>query len=321
MATLEMKEKLVNTDSTAEGFGAKNDHYSEWRLLYADFGGSFQNVTVNKGFQNRDFQTTQGGVSVIDPEMLGKLLKEASTIWKNLVLRSQLAVCALLPAAFLLVLISEDVSLKYFPALCMWGVALLSVVRYLQEKAHRKITELVESYQPVFLEQYGVELGYRPFAYSKHPCIAKLPCISLRRSRRSEDEEAPVDGDSKDMDRTSTTNLPPIYLVRLIPGQIHINTREYDATSMKVDAETWALLQTTHRQMIQLYRGVRVYEEVTKVVNEALQKDENKVHMSVEFHDSECPGREGNFARRYQFVQRASAPVGNTTAGVGWCWA
>jgi hypothetical protein len=266
-------------------------------------------------------------------------------------------VYAIIPAFFFGVLISKDISFKYLPALYLWVVALDSIVRlYLQETAHRKLTALVESYQPIFLQQYGVELGYRKFAY------AKLPSIYLRRSRRSEDEEAPVDGNSKNVDGA---NFPPFYLVRLIPGQIHMDENEYDATSMKVDAETWSLLQSTHRKMIQwqwhpfmnilgfvvflgffvgfvfllgghspcggfiwvivggvgfiltkvfVYavdnQNLRVYAEVTKVVNQALQeKDKEHSLLAIEFHDSEVPGREGKLGRRYQFVQRDMAPA------------
>jgi hypothetical protein len=56
-------------------------------------------------------------------------------------------------------------------------------------------------------------------------------------------------------------------------------------------------------------RNLHVYEEVTKVVNEALQKNETTAHVAVEFHTSEVPGREGKHSRRYQFVQVDSTPT------------
>ena len=56
-------------------------------------------------------------------------------------------------------------------------------------------------------------------------------------------------------------------------------------------------------------RNLRVYQEVTKVVNEALRKDKENSHLAVEFHASECPGREGNHGRRYLFVQLNPSPT------------
>ena len=88
---------------------------------------------------------------LIDPEILGKLRTEASTIWNSTVLRSKLVVYAIIPAFFFGVLISNDISFKYLPGLSLWVVALDSIVRLnLQEKAHRKLIALVESYQPIF---------------------------------------------------------------------------------------------------------------------------------------------------------------------------
>ena len=191
----------------------------------------------------------------------------------------------------------------------------------------------------------------------------KVPGIYLRHPRRLVDEEhVPVGGDCHNWDGG---RIPPIYVFRLIPGEIDIGEKVYDASSMKVDAETWALLQSTHEKMIRWHPilkclailcfigsfvvqvwialkdadilryvisfvfGIVVYimfknyeyvpdrlnrracEEVTKVVNEALQKDKNKAHLAVEFHDSELPGRKGNLSRRYRFVELALTPTRN----------
>jgi hypothetical protein len=132
---------------------------------------------------------------------------------------------------------------------------------------------------------------------------------------------------------------------------------------MKVDAETWALLQSVHQKMAQTppfvgflflfyvmslwycffrvgqsapengygfvllvilwasipvtgriidgaldYRNLRVYEEVARRVSEALQKDENRSHLAVEFHHSDLTGRETTSCRRYQFVTNNLSP-------------
>ena len=70
----------------------EHEDYSEWRLIHAGLGSAFQIVVVKEGFQNKDFQTRQGAmISVIDPEVLGELRKEASTIW-NIILYRHVAV-------------------------------------------------------------------------------------------------------------------------------------------------------------------------------------------------------------------------------------
>ena len=44
--------------------------------------------------------------------------------------------------------------------------------------------------------------------------------------------------------------FPPIYVNRLIPGEISVEEKEYDAAAlMKVDADNWLLLQSTHQRM------------------------------------------------------------------------
>ena len=357
-----MKEQLLIEPATTdvEGMG-KDEDYSEWRLFHLGLGSSFQFVTVNEGFQNRDFQTIQGNVSVIDPpEVLGKLRKEASAIWNNMLryhLACLLALYLFCIASFLgfseLALVPDDVF--FFGLIVAMSVVIfLHYVagRYLRMNADAQITALVETYKPISLEDYGVEIGYGRFNLSQKSGWYKTPALYLRRPHRLVDEEvAPDGGDSNDLDG----RFPPVYLSRLIPGEIHIDEKEYDPASMKVDAQTWALLQSTHQKMIKWHpdmktlailmllvfylgcgwlggnnpcggfigvivgasgfiiakacekavdiRNLRVYCEVTKVVNEALRKNKEHTHLRVEFHTSEVPGREGNHGRRYQFVQ------------------
>jgi hypothetical protein len=348
----------------------KNEDYSEWRLFVTteiDVGCSFQNVVVNEGFQNRDFQTEQGPVSVIDPEILRKIRKEAADIL-NMKMHLKHAVvfgpCLCLSLLFfgryLLMGPVVDVISDSAIVFCTSWVYMMISGFSLTFCADARAPAVVELYQPTFLQEYGIELGYRTFESS--PLI---PCIYLRRSRRLVGgEEAPVGHNCKAMDKC----FPPIYVTRLIPGEINIEEKEYDAAAlMKVDAETWSLLQSTHQTMMLRwhlimkcfeiliflvtypvflcllftpyfgfvnmwafffivrrggvcavdYRNLRVYDKVTKVVNSALQKDEKKAHLAVEFHDSELPGREGRLGRRYQFVLRAEQPIlGNKVSKV-----
>ena len=298
--------------ATSENLGI--DDYSEWRLLYGGLFSSFRRVVVNEGFQRRDFLTSQGDASVIDPEVLGKLLKKASDM-RHETVRSYLHALVVLygllfgPSSVVFLLLDVSVEKMCFTkiaTLCVWVTVASYVIAQLKKYSDDELTSLVESYQPVFLTEYGVELGFGKFSLLWQCCI-KVPGIFLRRPRRSDDDEVRVSGNN--LDTRPGSCFPPVYLVRLIPGEIHIDEKEYDAASMKVDAETWALLQLTHQKTLHLFRGVRGYQQVTKVVNEALHKDENTAHMSVEFHSSELPGRKGTFGQRYQFVQRALAPT------------
>ena len=336
--------------------------YSEWRLLHSTGlrGSTFETVVVNEGFQNKDFQTSQGVFSVIDPEILGKLRKEASTIRNTTGEKFILILCFLYPLLMLpvLLLVPDDIiSIFLFALLVVYVIFGYIASLYLQTMTDAKIATLVESYQPRFLTEYGVELGYGKF--SSGGCC-KVPGIYLRRPRQLVDEEqAQVVGDCDDLDGG---RIPPIYVFRLIPGEIDIGEKVYDASSVKVDAETWALLRSTHEKMIRWHPSLkclailcfigsfvveiwvanqvgvivgqiisfvyillvfnicecvpdrlnrRACEEVTKVVNKALQKDKNKAHLAVEFHDSELPGRKGNLSRRYRFVELALTPTRN----------
>jgi len=334
----------MSIDSDATDEEGKHEDYSEWRL----FGSAFQNAVVNEGFQIRDFQSSRGGaaVSVIDPKTLGRLRKEASVIQNNKI-RYRHAV--VLPLWFCCIGLLDMVPDDAIPLLVIAIVGSLGFVfllhyvvgTFLQKKADAKLTALVDSYQHVFLEEYGVDLSFVP-----HDSFGN-PCINLRRPHQLVVRDV---GDSKPTDG----RYPPIYLARLIPGEIHIDAKEHDATSLNVDAEIWTLLRSTHKKMIKqdynpamtclltillllgwgvgsywaskirfgfffqvalIYiqiwlfefamdnRNLSVYEEVTKAVNQALQqKGKGNSFLTVEFHSSERPGREGKLGRRYQFV-------------------
>lgn len=350
-----------------ETLSNENEEYSEWRLLHSRGlrGSSFETVVVNEGFQNKDFQTNQGVFSVIDPEILGNLRKEATTIRNTMGEMYIVILCFLYLVVVLpvLLLVADDIFvIASFGVYVILGYIAGANLRTMTDA---KLTAQVESYQPRFLNEYGVELGYGKFSSSPQGGgCCKVPGIYLRHPRRLEDEEqAPVVGDCDDLDGG---RIPPIFVFRLIPGEIDIGEKDYDAGSMKVDAETWALLQSTHEKMIRWHPilkclailclvgsfvvqvwiamnvagfirhiisfvfGIVVYivfknyeyvpdrlnrracEEVTKVVNEALQKDKkNKAQLAVEFHDSELPGREGKLGRRYRFVELALTPTRN----------
>ena len=365
-------------DSATTAKEGENEEYSEWRLFVTSVRGvgySFQNVVVNEGFQNRDFQTKQGTVSsVIDPELLGKIRKEAADIWnmesnkrksQHLYMAVMFGPCLCLALVFFgrfllgqgpVVDVITDSIIVFGTSHVYMMISGICFSCYESAKPDARATALVKSYDPMFLKEYGIKLGYDKFKVSPKVEDSPIcPCIYLRRSRRLVDEEeAPPAGHSgKDMD----TFFPPIYVTRLIPGEISIEEKDYAATASlmkEVDADAWLLLQSTHQTMtrwhpsmkcfailvlLALYpvfvclliipyfgflniwtffyivilvyeyardnRNLRLYEEVTKVVNSALQKDKKTAHLAVEFHASELPGREGKLGRRYQFVPHA----------------
>ena len=363
-------------DSATTAKEGENEEYSEWRLFVTSVRGvgySFQNVVVNEGFQNRDFQTKQGTVSsVIDPELLGKIRKEAADIWnmesnkrksQHLYMAVMFGPCLCLALVFFgrfllgqgpVVDVITDSVIVFFTSHIYVMISGFCLSCCGSAKTEARAAALVESYHPIFLQEYGIELGYDRFkAAPRDEDRPTDPCIYLRRSRQLVDEEEapPVGHSGEDMD----TFFHPIYVTRLIPGEISIEDKEYDAAAlMKVDADAWLLLQSTHETMtrwnpfailvflalfpvfmglliipyfgflnvcaffvivILVYanaeenRNLRAYEEVTKVVNSALQKDKKKAHLAVEFHDSELPGREGKLGRRYQFVSRTEQLV------------
>jgi hypothetical protein len=327
------------------------EDFSEWRLYLGD--SRFDHVGINHGFQVRDFQTSQGTSIIVDSENYRKLQDEASAIWRTLSPK-QVVVVVLLYLCFLLV---DD---SWVVALLLGLVVSLFVTLYRQKIADSRITAVVDSYKEHFLRAYGVELGYGKLNRSDQgrPKVL-VRAIYLRRPRRLIQEEVLADGDFEVQDGG---RFPPIFIDRTLPGDIYVNEREHDA-SMKVDAETWVLLQSVHQRMVQTppiggfllfvfyfviymvfiwyyfvrvgqtipqngyvpvplvilwastpvtrwiidgaldYRKLRLCEEVTRRVNETLQNDENRSHLTVEFHTSDLPGRDKTNSRRYQFVK------------------
>jgi hypothetical protein len=381
-----MEEVVIESSTTTNA--TCNQSYSEWMIFVTGCDSTSPIVSVNAGFQIRDFQTGEGAVSVIDPEMLGKMYKEASAILNKMPSGQRkiyvlLYLCfALLSSwAWLMGLVSYDMfCFCVVGPPCVWVTVGNTSFLYFQKTAHGKLiafakaTSLVESYQPIFLKQYGVEIG---LSEPEGP----FPIIYLRRSRRLVDKAVPIGGDCGAMEG----HFPPIYLDRFIPGEISL--AEYDSASIKVDDETWALLLNTHVEMTaansnrfylilekfyakmrgansspfdlilskfcaiwvisfcwgmvlghvlklivgpsacvwiaypisvhfpKVYdyaedkRKLRAYDDVTKVVNQALQRNQKSSRLAIEFHASVVPGREGKHGRRYQFVQLDVPPT------------
>ena len=320
-----------------------DNNYSEWKLLEP----KYEQVVMNSGFHIRDFQRrthhqqqTTGGSSVIDPEVFGKLRKEALAIRNHTQRREVASALCLIPSILVVVALKVTLSMSMLPSplsallypldilmhwwwfewLLYYGgfvVTVFYIPYRLEQNAVDKLTALVESYQPFFLKAYGIELGYNRFKGFRHlrlgvSCLAGISLRCPRRPAVLVDEEEVPGGDNVVLEDGHEV-FPPIYIIPLIPGELHMQEKGYDAASMKVDAETWALLQSTHQETMARnrfrdivfillvatgfcygyllcivvgclfiyprlsdYQLLRAYEDVTKAVNAVLQKDDDQ---------------------------------------------
>jgi hypothetical protein len=105
---------------------------------------------------------------------------------------------------------------------------------------------LIHRHKAHFWEEYGVTLGY-----SK--CTTRIRWwnddsgMSLRRPRT-----APISVKERTPDELDSDSVfPPIYIHPDIPGYLDIGEVNHDHVTMKVDTQTWALLQSIHEEMIQ----------------------------------------------------------------------
>ena len=383
-----LDKMVIDSATTSVDENRTSKDYSEWRLFPRGIRSRYHYVTVNEGFQNKDFQTrgTRGGGSIIDPEILGKLRYEASAIDNQSVRRLVLSVSFFVICMGLglnvMTLLEDRLSVGVFIAIPSIGYPSLFVycLVYIfsqKKKDDDKMTALLESYQPIFLQNFGVEFGRASFDIGFDEPTAgfyfRRPRQTKAEAAAAVDKENSHEKDDLRKEDEEDGYLPAIYIHRLIPGEISVEDKEYDAASMKgvVDAETWALLQSTHeRRMLrshlmmtfilltlvyllcflvgvhvmsfsgnvtvsimvilglcfefvvlfcfffpwylEYYYYPRFYKKVTTMVNEVLQQqqqqqqdeEETTPFLSLEFHDSEVPGREGILGRRYQFVVR-----------------
>ena len=229
--------------------------YSEWKLLIALVTKS----SVNNGYQNRDFRHSSDGTPVIDPETYRTLQNEVTTISSRVV---QKHVALYLILVFAIGALPPDGGQEATVLLRVVGVHLLALIVFhfvshyvIFKKADTDLLALVATYQTYFMDTYGVTMGHSP-------CTKPIRWwsddsgITLRRPRRTLEQQQ----DSAAPDSTfQGNNAPPIYVQgNLLPGAVHIDETSYDA-SMKVDAPTWTLLQSTHQDLIQtpaLFRAV-----------------------------------------------------------------
>jgi len=236
-----MMERLLGVESSATQSRAeeeKGNDWSEWKLWHRGRG------LGSKGYPDRDVPPRPGGdggsVLLDAADVLGKLRSEASTL-ANRTRRNSLAVYALLYLG----------SLLFFLAYCSWwcGVGSAGVSKefvfvgvmitqnvwllvsattwYLcrRKDVDTALTSLVESYQPLVREAYGVELGYERVPLSPYGGWITVPTIYVRGPRRvSPHDNNDEDGDEEQANEAPhPTNVvvvvgrfPPMYVTPLI---------------------------------------------------------------------------------------------------------
>jgi len=158
--------------------------------------------------------------------------------------------------------------LEYIDGRIILVLAALNVLHYIHSLCvgQRRLYALIESYKPFFLNSYNVEMGLEKVNTGKkdkegHSIV--LYYIYFRRRHRdpkiaSQQQQEDDDDDVEDAaaaleeggDRNTgipDDDFPPIFIYPFLPGEIYIDL-PHDASSMKIDAETWELLQSTHQR-------------------------------------------------------------------------
>jgi hypothetical protein len=242
-----LDEPLIDRESLLVVKGEKSE-FSEWKLLLKSDG--FLLVALNEGFQNRDFRNSNG-TSMIDPEAYDVLMKESVAIGKTLSCKYTLVVMILylfvvVPTSFLQEM-SPWALLNGLVASFVFAFAIFHFIsKPLFRNADGQLIALVDSHQDFFLMACGVELGHskptQTYRWWKDDSGIYMRCP---RRAVADDEVEAMDGA---LDRSDGI-FPPIFLCLAIPGDVHITEKAHDA-SMKVDAKTFMLIQTTHNQMI-----------------------------------------------------------------------
>ena len=260
--TMEVNEAVVESP-------ANEDVYSEWKLSLKSEGA--QRVAVNSNFQNTDFRSPHHGMSIIDPSIYLQLRQNIASIWSSLS-------CQLFALLFLLLFCSIFLPLPLLPkdetepagfiflvgVIVSWGLALVAfhyLSKILFRRADRHMLALVETYQTRFKNDYDVELVHAP-STTVLRWWSDNSGISLRHPRRDitlfqqvqaySNSEA-VQEELVNADSSHYNNIrsfPPVFVSLVIPGDIHVGEENYDATTMKVNATTWALLQETHKEVL-----------------------------------------------------------------------
>jgi hypothetical protein len=221
----------------------KKQEYSEWRLPMSFLEGG------TAGYQNRDFRNSDG-TPVIDPDTYCKLRNEVMAVGTTASRKFWLFF-------FILFIALHGLSMYYLgfvdsvnkvpdkemTAFFYLVLLLMPFVSkyFIFKKADADLHEIVRKYKGHFYEAYGVTVGYSKCT-KRVRWLADDSGVYLLRPRTLFTPEA--ESDPTDFDG----NFPPIHMCLGMPGNVHIDEAVYDS-SMKVDANVWELLQSTHKEM------------------------------------------------------------------------
>jgi len=231
------------------------------RIYYVEAG------TKDSGdFRVGDFQSSPGGLSVIDPELFREVYDKAVKPNRN----ERMCLFITYPFFFSLCQSLAFVDFDRHPRfwqfpICCW---LLTIFMFfcIQDCEGSKRGALIDPYKSFFLETYGIELGYEKWqtgvdSETQEPTYSYG--MYLRRQQISTDEEALRE--PNDHTDIADRDFAPIFLKEFIPGDITI-AMKHDVTSMTIDAKTWNIRQST----LERTRDVQTWVGVNTVMNISL---------------------------------------------------
>jgi len=205
------------------------DNYSEWRVVFSD-----GKVTKNKGFQVRDFQSSKGGLSVIDPVHF-------RAIYGDLTARDRITyiVAGDLVVGLFAVLLGIGLAKEYFnqserrscrlvvASFLVFFFAISSKGQWFSNADAKKMKDLVEKIQKkkaFFLEEYNIELGLSSVGDRSDDGGNSFDRdgFYLRRPRIVTDQEV-MEG--RDCEVLEIQDSAPIFLTPFIPGDLNIDMK------------------------------------------------------------------------------------------------
>jgi protein-S-isoprenylcysteine O-methyltransferase Ste14 len=218
--------------------------FSEWRIRVHGIA-----VFEPKRFQSSDFRDFRTGESVLPAEIYGKLVNEIFA-HRNVANYMSSAFLVVLYFAFIFsprLISTNDTLLNWgwvfygYAGMLAFALGIASVVLpRIYQKLDSEIQERVDDRRKDLLQSYGVELGYHPNT-KPYRFWNDDSHVWLRRPRRQQPE------DERGSTHTLPEEFPPIYLVPLVPGDISVYEQVYHP-SMKLDEETWKLIQKSHKE-------------------------------------------------------------------------
>ncbi len=216
----------------------------EWRIPTS--GGPARFTTE---FRNSDFRNPQTGESILPTQVYVELVRDieaASDVarWKMMAL--MLVLYLLVVLVPFLVLISNT-SYSLFLSAGLFIISMIAayfvgrkVRAWIYRSLDSRMDQLVQGRIASFSE-YGIDMGYY---YKVDNRSWNDSHIWLRRQPQE---------DSTSTIHSSPQNFPAIYLNMLVPGDIHLDEKEYHS-NMIMDVETWTMIKHVHFATVKPYR-------------------------------------------------------------------